>query len=158
MQTFISDTNLIKNFLNLDNKRLGKQRRESVFILEAILKQNKEGYKNHPAVKMWKGYEGYLLFVYLFVNMKIWKNKNFNNVKTQEDYEELSKLLLNKFKCFLSKLLPFIFIRKLIWKKPPWITKEFIEAHRSKLIRKKPEHYRSLFPDTKEGLEYIWPI
>ena len=71
MQTFISNSNLIKNFLNLDNKRLGKQRRESVFILEAILKQNKEGYKNHPAIKMWKKYEGYLLFVYLFVNMKI---------------------------------------------------------------------------------------
>lgn len=107
---------------------------------------------------MWKNYEGYLLFIYLFVNMKIWKKKKYNNVKTQKDYEELSKLLPNKFKCFLSKILPFIFIRKLIWKKPPWITKEFIETHRSKLIRKKPEHYRSLFPNTQEGLEYIWPV
>jgi hypothetical protein len=38
------------------------------------------------------------------------------------------------------------------------LTSEFIEAHRSNLIRKKPEYYRSLFPDTKENLFYIWPI
>lgn len=137
MQTFITDFDMIQNAKNLDNKRLGKQRRESIYIAEVLLKNNKKGYKNHPIIKLWKGYEGYLLFVYTFAIMEIWKKKGFNNTKTQQDYNSLVKLIPNKFKYLLSLIFPFIFIRSLIWGKPRWLTKDFIEAHRSNLIRKK---------------------
>ena len=31
------------------------------------------------------------------------------------------------------------------------------ESHRSKLVQKAPEHYRPLFPDVRDDLDYVWP-
>jgi len=40
----------------LDVKRLGKQRVETYQILKALLGESK-GWRNHPATRMWEGYE-----------------------------------------------------------------------------------------------------
>jgi hypothetical protein len=31
-------------------------------------------------------------------------------------------------------------------------------SHRSKLVQKAPEHYRPLFPDVPDDLDYVWPV
>ena len=134
---------MAQNAKNLDDKRLGKQRVEALQIANCLLVKESR-WKNHPAVKMWKGYEDYLLYNYLDWIFDVWLRKGFKNEKCQE-------LFLR-----LQEVCKYPGIENI--KKPPWITEEFIEAHRSNLIRKKPEHYRPLFPNTQEGLEYIWPI
>jgi hypothetical protein len=146
MQTFITDFNMKKNAENLDNKRLGKQRIEGLQIASILIDKSniKKGWRNHPAVKMWQGYEGFLLYFYLQWIFHEWIKKCFKNEKCAETYERL---------CNVCKYPGFENI-----KTPKWLDVHFIESHRSNLIRKNPEFYKPLFPDTKEGLEYIWPV
>ncbi|WP_395817144.1 hypothetical protein [Curtobacterium flaccumfaciens] len=41
---------------------------------------------------------------------------------------------------------------------PPWNDDEALHvSHRSKLVQKAPEHYRELFPDVPDDLDYVWP-
>ena len=56
----------------LDYRRLGKQRVEAMQILKALGNPS-YGWQNHPAVKMWRGYEEALKF---YMNMCIleWKS------------------------------------------------------------------------------------
>ncbi|MDD5651558.1 MAG: pyrimidine dimer DNA glycosylase/endonuclease V, partial [Candidatus Nanoarchaeia archaeon] len=81
MQTFLTDFNMKKNAENLDNKRLGKQRSEGLTIASILLDKsnNKKGWRNHPAVKMWKGYEEFLLYFYLQWIFHEWIKKGFKN-------------------------------------------------------------------------------
>jgi hypothetical protein len=138
MQTFITDINIIQSAKNLDNKRLGKQRVEAIQIANNLLiKPNR--WKNHPAVKMWDGYIEFLIY-YLTIHICEWHNRGFKNNKCLIHLQNLSSKIKNKVV------------------KPNWLTEEFIESHRSNLIRKKPEYYRPLFPNTREGLSYIWPV
>ena len=42
--------------------------------------------------------------------------------------------------------------------RPPWLGLDALHtSHRSALVRKEPEHYRSPFPDVPDDLPYLWP-
>lgn len=139
MQTFIIDYNPNISAASLDNKRLGKQRVEALQIADCLL--NKESrWVNHPAVKMWRGYEPYLVKVYILTIMNEWESRGFKNTKCAEWWQKLYQIVRNQR-----------------IKVPEWLDDNFIEAHRSNLIRKLPEFYSSKFPNTESGLEYIWP-
>ena len=53
MQTFLPYSDFEKTARCLDNKRLGKQRVETLQILN-------DSWPNHPATKMWRNYKGCL--------------------------------------------------------------------------------------------------
>lgn len=120
MQTFLPYPDIIKSIRCLDNKRLGKQRVEAYTILRTLSGLN-SGWINHPAVKMWKGYETFLELYYGFCVL-LWKDKGFKNNMIICDHS------LNDFiKC----------------KKPSWFgNKDFHDSHKSNLLRKFPEHYK----------------
>ena len=65
MQTFLPESDFNKTAKHLDRKRLIKQSVENLQILKSLAGlYNKSGaWKNHPAVKMWKGHEDWL-FLY----------------------------------------------------------------------------------------------
>jgi len=146
MQTFITDFDMEQNAKNLDNKRLGKQHVECCQIAMCLLEKESK-WKNHPAVKMWKGYEPFLIETYLKAILIEWEIRGFKGEKCWNHYDRLHKavqqLRIHKYA---------------YWQIPSWLTKDFIEAHRSNLIRKNKDYYKSKFPNTKEGLDYIWPI
>jgi hypothetical protein len=139
MQTFLPYENIDKVVKCLDNKRLGKQRVEAIQIAQALLGLS-DGWKNHPAVKMWKGHEAYLVIEYLKKVMDEWKNRGYKNTKCEIHYEKLIQLIDLK-----------------TYKKPEWLNEEFCLSHQSNLLRKKPEHYEKYF-DVQNNLEYIWPV
>lgn len=56
MQTFLPYRSFIESAKCLDNKRLGKQRVEVLQILNTLTGKS-NGWSNHPAVRMWRGYE-----------------------------------------------------------------------------------------------------
>ena len=61
MQTFLPYADFVKTAKCLDYRRLGKQRVEAFQILNILEgKTTKAGWKHHPAVLMWKGYENAL--------------------------------------------------------------------------------------------------
>ena len=56
MQTFLPEVTFTASAKALDNKRLGKQRVEVLQLLRALSGESK-GWVNHPACKMWHGFE-----------------------------------------------------------------------------------------------------
>jgi hypothetical protein len=141
MQTFLPYGNPSLSAQVLDNKRLGKQRVEAIQIARKLMGLSPgKGWTNHPAVKMWRGYEPYLVKVYLRAIMDEWIDRGYNNIKCEDHYKQLSAMLDSD---------PA---------KPKWFTEALFESHRSNLIRKLPDHYEPLFPGTPRNLEYVWPV
>lgn len=140
MQTFLvtydpSDTAKI-----LDSKRLGKQRVETIQILNILLDEtHTRGWRNHPAVRMWKGYEAYLVKVYLKAMIDEWKNRGFKGPKCEAHYNRLYKLV--------EKQNPIA---------PSWLNENFFSSHKSNLVRKNSAYYKPLF-NIEGNLPYVWP-
>ncbi|MFA5401698.1 MAG: MSMEG_6728 family protein [Dehalococcoidia bacterium] len=77
MQTFLPYADFNQSARALDNKRLGKQRVEAWQIHRAITDPT-YGWQHHPAVRMWRGYDGALM-VYGIHICKEWKQRGFND-------------------------------------------------------------------------------
>ena len=147
MQTFLPYPDFAQSMEVLDNKRLGKQRVECIQILQALLglkvvngevcKFKPKGWLNHPATRMWRGYEG-ALATYALEACDEWRKRGFKD--TCED-----KIIL------LTSELPVVY--------PPWLGNNLIyESHRSNLLRKDPEHYSQFGWTEPSNLPYYWPI
>lgn len=61
MQTFLPFPSFVRSARVLDARRLGKQRIEAWQILRALTGESR-GWRNHPAVRMWRGHEGALTY------------------------------------------------------------------------------------------------
>ena len=139
MQTFLPYASFEKSAKCLDNKRLGKQRVEAMQILTVLdhkryykdYKEYKKGWWNHPAVKMWQGYDE-ALRQYMRCVIVEWVNRGFAN----------SISIPHKKECVL----------------PAWLkSKAFLNSHRSNLIRKDKAWYGKYKWKVKNNLPYIWP-
>lgn len=137
MQTFLPLPNVTETAKVLDYKRLGKQRVEVKQIYRALTVGG--GWKNHPAVKMWEGYENFLL-VYGILICDEWRSRGFKDSLLDEFCKEFQKYVRSSIDI------------------PPWFGDEdFHLSHRSNLIRKMPSHYRKFWPDDPNNLPYVWP-
>lgn len=134
MQTFLPYPNLKKSLKVLDRQRLGKQRVEAFQILNVLLNRtDKKGWRNHPAVKMWKGYEN-ALKLYFNKAVKLWISRGYKNTM--------------KFEVIDGKIIL-----------PKWFgDAKFHASHRSNLLRKDKKHYSKFGWKEKSDLEYLWPI
>ena len=77
MQTFLPYSSFIKSVRCLDRQRLGKQRVEALQILNALNGKSK-GWTNHPATKMWRGYEE-ALCLYKDLCIQEWMERGYKN-------------------------------------------------------------------------------
>ena len=149
MQTFLPYPDFEASARALDVKRLGKQRVECIQVLRGLTRSD-YGWRNHPAVLMWKGFEE-ALGRYAFTVCDVWLERGFGDtcaatigadlraadvvdVRSQRDLADAGAL-------------------------PPWLgDPAFHRSHRSALVRKDPAHYRPLFPDVPDDLAYVWPV
>lgn len=142
MQTFLPYGDPERSAKALDNKRLGKQRVEAIQIARRLLDvSDGTGWSNHPATKMWKNYEPYLIKIYLRAILDEWNKRGFKNEKCEQHYKELYRLVA---------------ARRPV--QPPWFGEPLFESHRSRLIQKDSDFYKEKFPHTPDDLEYIWPV
>jgi hypothetical protein len=89
MQTFLPYKDFNKSAEVLDNKRLNKQILEGYQILNVLSNDDpKAGWRNHPAVKMWRGHEGQL-WIYI---MAMIKEADSRGIKTDKNLENLKAL------------------------------------------------------------------
>ena len=139
MQTFLPYANFYETARVLDYRRLGKQRVETKQILMALTGES-TGWVNHPATKMWRGYELVLCYYGMTVCAE-WKRRGY-----------------------VDNLLPW-FVAKMVelvengqrYDGLPWFmhNEEFHRSHQSNLLRKAPEHYSEFFTVT-DDLPYLW--
>ncbi|MBG0566785.1 MSMEG_6728 family protein [Actinoplanes aureus] len=150
MQTFLPFPDFTASAQALDTKRLGKQRVETIQVLRGLT-QPGYGWRHHPAVKMWHGYEEALVRYGLDM-CDVWTATGradtcaatlvtdlraavaVGTVRTQPELAAAGEL-------------------------PPWLGDEPLHrSHRSALLRKDPEHYRPVFgDDIPDDLPYVWP-
>lgn len=132
MQTFLPYYSFKKTANILDYRRLGKQRVEAYQIIN-VLEGRSSGWKNHPAVKMWKGHIEALKKYFNIISQE-WINRGY---KHNMGFYEVNNNIIY----------------------PSWIGNEtFHISHQSNLVRKFPEHYKKYFPNISNDLPYIWPI
>ena len=149
MQTFLPDPDFRRSALLLDRRRLGKQRVEALQVLRGLTVPG-YGWRNHPAVRMWTGYEEALVRYGLEV-CRVWCE--------QGHQDSCAASLL----AGLPALRPGTKVRDqrqltADGELPPWLGDEaFHESHRSALVRKDPQTYADLFPGTPDDLPYVWP-
>lgn len=148
MQTFVPEgTDLDLGFHHLDYRRLGKQRVEAWQILNVLRgvdndgnpKEHK-GWVNHPATRMWEGRIASLAH-YGFRCCAEWKRRGY-----QDSLQERFRGVLDMHTYYGDD------------PTPPSFLNDIMISHRSNLIRKDPEFYGPIWPDTPLGLEYIWPV
>lgn len=130
MQTFLPYASFELSAAALDWKRLGKQRVEAKQILNALSGKS-QGWVNHPATRMWRGYEP-ALRAYLRTCILEWISRGYQN--TME----------------LPPLEPYAV--------PPWFgDPAFHASHRSNLLRKDFEYYSKHGWQEPADLPYVWP-
>lgn len=141
MQTFLPLPDFYLSAASLDYRRLGKQRVEAKQIVMILLNMtDKKGWRNHPAVKMWEGYE-FELCRYGYVMCETWKARGYKDNQSQFFIEASNQS------------------HRMINIMPHWFgDKKFHRAHQSNLIRKDPEFYGPQFPGVPDNLPYIWPV
>ena len=134
MQTFLPYKSFNESFKVLDYRRLGKQRVEAYQILNVLLGRTKtKGWINHPATKMWKGYEN-ALKQYHNECIDHWVARGYNNNMKKEIIEGKIEY-------------------------PHWLGDDsFHSAHRSNLLRKDKEFYSKYMWTESDNMEYYWPV
>lgn len=137
MQTFLPSSNFAYSARILDNKRLGKQRVEAKQILLALV-NGTSGWRNHPATKMWSGYEA-ALCNYAIAICDEWISRGFK--------DSLRNWFVEQRMTFGPPILPF------------WLCDSaFHESHRSNLLRKDPVYYGQFGWKVPNDLPYVWPV
>ena len=137
MQTFLPHHTYVGSLSCLDNSRLGNQvYREAKTLLGG-------GWPNHPASKMWRGYE-FQLALYCFrgaqemVSRRYWK-------------DEVCFRWLHYFQDQLDSFEDTGL--------PPWMGFPPLHAsHRSNLLRKDPIYYGRFGWEEPDDFKYVWPV
>jgi len=144
VQTFLPYPDFVASAAVLDDRRLGKQRVETYQILRALT-WPKYGWKNHPAVRMWRGFTPALVRYGLDV-CDAWEARGRADATR-------SALL-----AFTAGRVPETAALRAGGQLPPWLGEEAVHvSHRSALLRKDPAHYRRFFPTEPDDLPYVWP-
>ncbi|WP_027505597.1 MSMEG_6728 family protein [Rhodococcus sp. UNC23MFCrub1.1] len=141
MQTFLPDPGFARSAQLLDDKRLGKQRVETFQILRALVWPS-YGWKNHPAVVMWRGFTPALV-AYGIATCREWAARG-------------------RAEALEARLLDYSDGRAWTYDElrddgrlPPWLGDDSVHAsHRRALAAKAPQAYPA---DWAGETGYVWP-
>ena len=127
MQTFLPYKNFMASAAALDNRRLNKQILEGYQVLNTLSGRS-FGWRNHPAVKMWEGFERAL---YGYVQTMVDEAKR-RGIKTDKNESNIEALRKDFWDLWGSEV-------------PSWFQKEHLDkimiTHRANLYKKDPEFY-----------------
>ncbi|MEU0370185.1 MSMEG_6728 family protein [Streptomyces sp. NPDC006283] len=149
MQTFLPFPDFTRSAAVLDPRRLGKQRVEALQVLRSLTVPG-YGWRRHPAVRMWAGYEEALVRYGLDI-CGVWTSEGRSDT--------CAVTLVNDF--LVGH--PGVGVRSqgrlaADGDLPPWFgAPDFHRSHQSALLRKDPDFYRERFPGVPDDLPYVWP-
>jgi len=149
MQTFLPYPDFARTAETLDGLRLGKQRVETLQVLRALTVPG-YGWRHHPVVKMWAGYEEALVRYGLEVCRR-WCSTG----RADTCADSLSRELAER--CGEDAVRSQVELAE-AGELPPWLGDPALHlSHRSALLRKNPGFYRPLFGEEPDDLAYVWP-
>ena len=136
----------------LDNRRLNKQITETLQIHNTLAGKS-AGWRNHPAVLMWRGFEQSLLY-YGLVMYAEWQRRHAAGLRGGKMHhksgDDIARLLGPHMPMYI----------------PGWLSIERLHvSHRQALLFKDESHYRKFWPKLaaaipgEDGrLPYWWPV
>lgn len=158
MQTFLPFPDFDISARILDNKRLGKQRVETMQLMTALtgikirkgddrlIRTKKAGWTRHPAALMWEGHTHALMRYQEAVCIE-WTTRGFMDTcleKTQRIHRAAMKFETTFVHCEDN---------------PHWVgDKKFHLSHQGNLVRKDEEYYWPKMPWADPEVEYVWPV
>lgn len=99
-------------------------------------------WRNHPATRMWRGYEGALI-VYLECCVAEWTRRGGEDTR----WAEVLKLYPDKVRARFTAPVP------------PWHRDERLHSsHRAALLYKNPDHYKQFNWTETPKQDYYWPV
>lgn len=145
--TFLPYEDFIETARCLDRQRLGKQRVEAgqilrtlgiegVLLTPPILRgvEKKQAWINHPAVKMWLGYENALKYYYNIICQE-WIDRGYQQNMRLFYFHDMEYIEL-----------------------PYWLGDErFHSSHRASLLAKDYRWYSQFEWEEEPKIEYVWP-
>jgi Pyrimidine dimer DNA glycosylase len=144
MQTFLPYPDFDRTARVLDVRRLGRQRVEALQVLRGLTVPG-YGWRHHPAVRMWAGYEEAVTRYGLTI-CHHWRTLGHADTCAGSLVRELSTTPRSQRSLAEASDLP------------PWLgDPAFHRSHQSALLRKHPSHYAPLFPTVPNDLPYVWP-
>ncbi|GAB2705442.1 MSMEG_6728 family protein [Microbacterium marinum] len=145
MQTFVPYADFARSAAVLDDKRLGKQRVETLQVMRALTIPD-YGWRHHPAVAMWRGYRPALM-VYQDAFVDEWVRRGFADTTRASTLATLDEVASDGA-AYRSGTVDL----------PPWFGREDVHrSHRSNLLRKDADHYRAQGFTEPDDLPYVWP-
>ncbi|MCY1696068.1 MSMEG_6728 family protein [Curtobacterium sp. SL109] len=146
MQTFLPFADFRASAEVLDDKRLGKQRVETLQVMRALTLPD-YGWQHHPVTAMWRGYRPALM-AYQDATCSVWLERGYADTCLAKTLEDLARVP--------EDLAAY---ERGDYPRPAWNDDEAVHvSHRSKLVQKDREHYLPLFPDVPDDLDYVWPV
>ena len=157
MQTFLPYKDFEQSAEALDSKRLNKQVLEGYQILKVLSNPDpRAGWTNHPAVKMWRGFE-HLLLDYV-MTMVVEADKR--GIKTDKNLANIENLIVSEGMYWGTDV-------------PEWYNNDITmrrltTTHKANLYRKDPIFYMDFVkfvtdknnvpccPDRKVPCQYFW--
>lgn len=148
MQTFLPYPDFEQSARVLDSRRLGKQRVECIQVLRGLTVEG-YGWRHHPAVKMWAGFEE-ALGRYAFTCCEVWVESGFGDTCAATISTELAGVGISEVRTQEQLAAAGAL--------PGWLGDEpFHRSHQSSLVRKDPDFYGTRFPGVPDDLPYVWP-
>lgn len=141
MQTFVPENTFADSVRVLDRQRLGKQRVETLQIMNALA-GNSKGWTNHPATRMWRGYEA-ALFVYQQATCDEWVSRGYKDTCLDKTYD-----------VFISNFSHQDRVEFPHW----WGDNRVHDSHKSALVFKNPVWYNTVYPNVVGEYNYYWPV
>lgn len=138
MQTFMPYDNVTKSAAALDSKRLNKQILEGYQILNVLSGQSM-GWRNHPAVLMWKGHE-YALRTYVWACIKEAKSRGIKTSTHEANMNNVEKLYGDMWGPDIPKWFSGKYLKKIM------------ATHKANLYLKDPIYY-SEFEEALDDLD-----
>jgi hypothetical protein len=139
MQTFLPYADFETTARTLDQRRLGKQRVETLQIMTTLI--TGRGWTHHPAVKMWEGFE-FALMDYQTAICREW----VDSFAFQDTCLDKTWAIFTEIKNVKSDY-------------PWWLgSNDIHRGYQSNLIRKDPVFYGRKFPEVPDDLPYVWPV
>ena len=130
MQTFLPFKSFQDSAKALDSKRLNKQILEGYQILKVLSSDDpKAGWRNHPAVKMWRGHE-VVLWHYIFSCVEEADRRGIKTDKNVENLHALREVFSSRWGNTLPK-----------WWSDDEAMNRLLTTHKANLYVKDPIYY-----------------